>query len=123
MTRTDVRLRAPRWSAAAGDRRRRVATRLLLCAMVPLALFYFAWLFSPERVGQPLLYALLVAAELFNLAQAIGFWWTCAGERCRPRLGLAGTPRVDVLIPVYDEPVGIVEPTVAAATRMTGAEV
>jgi cellulose synthase (UDP-forming) len=124
MTRTDARLRAPLWSAASRSRGRRLATRLVLFSMVPLALFYFAWLLAPERVGHPLLYGLLVAAELFNLVQAIGFWWTCAGERCRPRLGLQGSQRsVDVLIPVYDEPVEIVEPTVAAATRMTGADV
>jgi cellulose synthase (UDP-forming) len=30
---------------------------------------------------------------------------------------------VDVMIPVYDEPVAVVEPTVRAATRMTGADV
>ena len=32
-------------------------------------------------------------------------------------------PAVDVFIPVYDEPVAVVEPTVRAATAMTGAEV
>ena len=121
---TDVRLLRPTWSAAAPDRRRRVATRLALVALVPLALLYFGWLIAPERVGHPVLFGLLVAAEVFNLVQAIGFWWTCAGERSRPRLGLAATPpRVDVLIPVYGEPVGIVEPTVAAATRLAGADV
>ena len=121
---TDPRLEPATWDAAAPDRRRRVAARLLLVALVPLALFYFGWLLAPERVGQPVLYTLLLAAELFNLAQAIGFWWTCAGERDRPRPVRSGPPPlVDVLIPVYDEPVAVVEPTVAAATRMTGAEV
>jgi cellulose synthase/poly-beta-1,6-N-acetylglucosamine synthase-like glycosyltransferase len=121
---TDPRLEPATWDAAAPDRRRRVAARLLLVALVPLALFYFGWLLAPDRVGQPVLYTLLLAAELFNLAQAIGFWWTCAGERDRPRRVRSGPPPlVDVLIPVYDEPVAVVEPTVAAATRMTGAEV
>jgi cellulose synthase (UDP-forming) len=123
MTTTDPRLRPPAWDAAA-PRRRRVIVRLALCALAPLALFYFGWLLAPERIGHPLLYALLIAAELFNLAQAIGFWWTCAGERARPRPARSGPPPlVDVLIPVYDEPVAVVEPTVAAATCMTGAEV
>jgi cellulose synthase (UDP-forming) len=123
MSTTDPRLRPPVWDAAASGRRRRVV-RLALCALVPLALFYFGWLLAPQRVGQPVLYGLLLVAELFNLVQAIGFWWTCAGERERPRVELSGAPPlVDVLIPVYDEPVSVVEPTVAAATRMTGAEV
>jgi cellulose synthase (UDP-forming) len=123
MSTTDPRLRPPVWDPAASGRRRRVV-RLALCALVPLALFYFGWLLAPERVGQPVLYGLLLVAELFNLVQAIGFWWTCAGERERPRVELSGAPPlVDVLIPVYDEPVSVVEPTVAAATRMTGAEV
>jgi cellulose synthase (UDP-forming) len=121
---SDPRLDAPTWTAAAPDRRRRVASRLLLFMLVPLALFYFGWLLAPERVGQPVLYGLLLAAELFNLAQAVGFWWTCAGERERPRRERSGSPPlVDVLIPVYDEPAAVVEPTLAAATRMTGAEV
>jgi cellulose synthase (UDP-forming) len=121
---TDPRLEPATWDAAAPGRLRVVAARLLLVALVPLALFYFGWLLAPERVGEPVLYTLLLAAELFNLAQAIGFWWTCAGERHRPRRVRSGPPPlVDVLIPVYDEPVAVVEPTVAAATRMTGAEV
>jgi cellulose synthase (UDP-forming) len=121
---SDPRLQPATWSAAPPDRRRRVAARLLLAALLPLALFYFGWLLAPERVGQPALYVLLVVAELFNLAQAVGFWWTCAAERARRPLALTGSPpRVDVLIPVYDEPVAVVEPTVAGAARMSGAEV
>jgi cellulose synthase/poly-beta-1,6-N-acetylglucosamine synthase-like glycosyltransferase len=123
---TDPRLRPALWSAPATSRRRRFMIRALVCATSPLALFYFAWLLSPSRVGQPVLYALLVAAEAFNLAQAVGFWWTCAGERCRRPLRLpadAAPPRVDVLVPVYDEPPAIVEPTIAAATRLRGAQV
>jgi len=124
MSTTDPRLRPATWNAAAPGRRRRIAARMLLFALVPLALLYFGWLLAPERVGQPVLYVLLLAAELFNLVQAIGFWWTCAGERRRRRRVRSGPPPlVDVLIPVYDEPVAVVEPTVAAATRMTGAEV
>jgi cellulose synthase (UDP-forming) len=118
----DTRLRAATWSAAEPDRRRRIAVRALICAIVPLALIYFTWLLQPGRIGEPVLYALLVGAELFNLVQAVGFWWTCAGARSRPPLRTGSTPRVDVFIPVYDEPVSIVEPTVAAATRLTGAE-
>jgi cellulose synthase (UDP-forming) len=119
----DTRLRPASWTAADPARRRRLAIRLLLVAIVPLALVYFAWLLQPGRVGAPVLYVLLVAAELFNLVQAVGFWWTCATARSRRPLRAQHTPAVDVFIPVYDEPVGIVEPTVAAASRLTGAHV
>ena len=121
---TDPRLEKPRWNArpGPGDRRR---MRLMLGVAIPLALFYFAWLLNPARIGNPLLYALLVSAELFNLIQAFGFWWTCSHQRGRPPLPrqTGESPDVDVFIPTYDEPVEIVEPTVAAATRMHGARV
>jgi len=121
---TDTRMRRPDWSAAgpAGARRRWI--RFLLVATVPLALFYFAWLLQPQHIGQPVLYALLLAAEVFNAAQALGFWWTCARERpWRRTLWDAPPPAVDVFVPVYDEPVSVVEPTVRAAARMSGADV
>ena len=120
----DPRLETPSWSArpAAQDSRR---MRLMLAIALPLALFYFAWLLNPDRIGNPLLYGLLVAAELFNLVQAFGFWWTCSHQRGRRplRRRTGEDPDVDVFIPTYDEPVEIVEPTVAAATRMRGARV
>jgi cellulose synthase (UDP-forming) len=124
MTHTDARTQDPAWSPAAPHGARRRAIALLLCAVVPLALFYFAWLLRPERVGQPVLYGLLVGAEVFNAVQAFGFWWTCAaGRRARRRVWDGARPAVDVLVPVYDEPVSVVEPTVRAATAMTGARV
>jgi cellulose synthase (UDP-forming) len=124
MTSADPRLLEPVWSAASAGRRHRMRLRLFVALCLPLALFYFAWLLDPARIGNPVLYVILIAAELFNLLQAIGFWWTCTGERSRPPLGLAGEhPDVDVLVPVYDEPVDIVEPTIAAARQMQGARV
>jgi cellulose synthase/poly-beta-1,6-N-acetylglucosamine synthase-like glycosyltransferase len=121
---TDARLRRPVWSPAAPGGARRRWMRLLLLAALPLALFYFAWLLHPERVGNPLLYGLLIAAELFNAAQAVGFWWTCSRERPWRRGFWDGPPpAVDVFVPVYDEPVAVVEPTVRAATEMASANV
>jgi cellulose synthase (UDP-forming) len=102
--------------------RRRSLVMALLC--VPLAVWYLSWLLQGKRVGEPVLFGLLVAAEAFNLFQAIGFWWTCSRQRLRggrPPTGEA--PQVDVLIPVYDEPVSVVEPTLAAASALRGAEV
>lgn len=104
----------------------RVAGRRLLPLVVVdavAACWYFSWLLRPERVGQPVLYALLVVAEVFNVGQAIGFWWTLAHERSRPRRAPAGRPTVDVLVPVYTEPVEVVEPTLRAARRLRGGDV
>lgn len=124
MTATETRTRPPAWDAAAPGAGRRRALRFLLGAMLPLAAFYFAWLLQGERVGHPLLFALLIGAELFNAAQALGFWWTCSRDRRRRRPAWTGpAPAVDVFIPVYDEPVAVVEPTVRAACELTGAEV
>lgn len=124
MTATETRTRPPAWDAAAPGAGRRRALRFLLGAMLPLAAFYFAWLLQGERVGHPLLFALLIGAELFNAAQALGFWWTCSRDRRRRRPAWNGpAPAVDVFIPVYDEPVAVVEPTVRAASELTGAEV
>lgn len=117
----DPRLMEPAWDPAVTSRRR---LRWLLLAALPLALWYFGWLIQPERVGNPVLYGLLLAAELFNVIQAAGFWWTVSriAPRVRP-FPFKGYPPVDVMIPVYGEPVDVVEPTVAAATRMRGARV
>jgi cellulose synthase (UDP-forming) len=85
---------------------------------------YLGWLLQPSRVGHPVLYTVLVVAEIFNLTQAVGFWWTTA-RRTPPRRPppMPAGVAVDVFIPVYDEPVEVVEPTVAAAARLRGGDV
>ena len=98
--------------------RHRARLRLLLLLAVPLALWYFAWLLDPERIGHPALCGALIAAEVFNLVQGLGFWWTCSRERVRERAPAAdGASVVDVFIPVYNEPVDVVEPALVAATQ------
>lgn len=108
----------PAWSPT----RRWVATRRKILLLVPLdivfSLWYFTWLLSPQRVGNPLLYGLLLAAEVFNLVQAAGFWWTAARAGAPPARALPPRVDVDVLIPVYNESLEVVEPTVAAATGL-----
>ena len=118
----DARLGAVHWpipdTAAA---RRRSLLMALVC--IPLAVWYLAWLLHGNRVGNPILFGLLIAAEAFNLVQGLGFWWTCARQRTREgRPPTAVDVRVDILIPVYGEPLSVVEPTVAAACALTGAE-
>ena len=50
-------------------------------------MWYFAWLLNPDRVGTPYLYGILIAAELFNLMQALSEPWvdrTIAAVACIP---------------------------------------
>jgi cellulose synthase/poly-beta-1,6-N-acetylglucosamine synthase-like glycosyltransferase len=121
--RTDPRLGRVDWPMpSVRAARRRSLVMALLC--LPLAVWYLSWLLQGHRVGEPVLFGLLVAAEAFNLVQALGFWWTCSRQRLRGGRPITGEPpAVDVLIPVYDEPASIVEPTLAAASELRGAEV
>jgi len=79
----------------------------------------------PQRVGNPYLFGVLIAAQIFNFFQAIGFWWTCWPRRGRPPVPemVGPCPDVDILIPVYNEPLTIVAPTVAAASAIRGGRV
>jgi cellulose synthase (UDP-forming) len=121
----DLRLTPPVWRTPEEWRVAQNKLRLLLPVSVVLAAWYFEWLLRLGRVGNPVLYGLLITAELFNLVQAAGFWWTCWRGRDRhPARPWSGpVPAVDVLIPVYNEPIEVVAPTVAAATRLRGAKV
>ncbi|HEV3129905.1 MAG TPA: glycosyl hydrolase family 8 [Solirubrobacteraceae bacterium] len=120
---TDPRLGQVHWPIPAiASARRRAMLMALLC--LPLAGWYLSWLLQGKRIGEPVLFGLLIAAEAFNLLQAIGFWWTCSRQRVRPGKPAGRTDtRVDVLIPTSDEPLSVVEPTVAAACALRGADV
>jgi cellulose synthase (UDP-forming) len=101
-----------------------VTFRLLVALCVATSIWYFVWLLQPSRVGNPVLYGLLVLAELFNLGQAAGFWWTCLRRRVMPAPpALFKTWDVDLFIPVYNEPADIVEPVLRAAVALRGARV
>jgi cellulose synthase (UDP-forming) len=104
---------------------RQARSRALLMALIcsVLAVWYLSWLLGGAHVGTPALFAMLIAAESFNLIQAVGFWWTCSHQRMRPGRAPVGSEAVDVLIPVYDEPLDVVEPTVAGAAALHGVDV
>lgn len=119
----DERLRTPRWDPRLGSRGADTKIRVLALLNIPLAIWYFSWLLQPERIGHPVLYGLLLAAEVFNLAQAMGFWWTCSSSRIRPPRATNSVSRVDVFIPVCGEDPEIVEATVAAAVALRGADI
>ena len=115
---------APRDVAAGADQRQRAHAGALMALLgLPLAVWYFGWLLNPDRIGTPYLYGLLIAAEIFNMIQAFGFWWTCGSERVRKPRAPSQRVAVDVFVPVYKEPVDIVDLTVAAAAGLRGAEV
>ncbi len=121
-TTDDPRLRPPTWSPLESG-----GLRSLVLALVgtAAACTYLWWLLRPSRVGNPCLYGLLVVVEIFNVVQAVGFWATTARGRLRrgpsPILPPPGPdPEVDVFVPVYDEPVGVLEPTLRAARDLDG---
>jgi len=120
----DPRLADPAWGERPLGAPHRLRVLVLVVVNVVAALWYFSWLLDPVRIGDRILYALLLCAELFNLAQAGGFWWSVVRQRrCHPVRAVPSGTRVDVLVPRYDEPEHIVAPVLAAARRMRGAEV
>ena len=124
MTIVDRRLEPATWKPEQPSSRRLVRLAAVLVNLL-LGVWYLGWLLRPERVGNPVLFAVLCVAELYNAIQAIGFWWTSWSDRRAPNAPRwpGERPAVDVLIPVYNEPVDVVEATVAAAARLRGADV
>jgi cellulose synthase (UDP-forming) len=114
----DARLGKAHWPLPSEVSSRRLA-RLTAALAIVFAVWYLSWLLQPQRIGMPVLFGLLVACEAFNLFQAVGFWWTCSHQRVRDAASPDRGAAVDVMIPTYDEPVDVVEPTVAAAVRMS----
>ena len=119
----DVRLRRVTWQPVPSGLSVRTRVRIMVLLGLPFAVWYFGWLLNPDRVGTSYLYGILITAELFNLTQALGFWWTCSNERVREKRAPTQRVAVDVFIPVYKEPPEIVDLTVAAAVGLRGAEV
>ena len=58
--------------------------RVLIPLSTLFSVWYLLWLLVPQRVGNPYLFGVLIAAQIFNFFQAIGFWWTCWPRRGRP---------------------------------------
>lgn len=119
----DIRLRRPTWNPLPTGMPVRTRVRLAALIGLPLVIWYLSWLLNPVRIGQPVLYVLLVCSELLNVIQAVGFWWTCAFERVREPKPPTRPVAVDVLIPRYDEPLEVVELTIAAAAGLRGDDV
>lgn len=92
--------------------------RILAVVASITALFYLKWLlFDAVPEYQPL-YWLLVVAELFNITQAAGFWYTISMQRWNePETpDFSNTKEsVDIFVTVLGEPFDVVERTVNAA--------
>ncbi len=95
--------------------------RLLSALCATTAAFYLSWLLFGARAANPVLFGILVAAEVFNLVQAAGFWYTISTQRWTdpPDADFGCFPGgVDVFITVCGEPADVVEPTVRGAVAI-----
>jgi len=92
--------------------------RILAVLSSITALLYLKWLLFDARPENQPLYWLLVAAEIFNITQAAGFWYTISVQRWTeppvPDFSITGEI-VDVFITVLGEPLDVVESTLSAA--------
>ncbi len=85
------------------------------------AIVYLKWLLFDARPDNYILYGMLVAAELFNVAQASGYWHTIITQQWvePPTPNFSKTMEsVDIYVTVFGEPADIVERTVAAAAAI-----
>jgi cellulose synthase (UDP-forming) len=100
-------------------RRRYLATcRLLALASTVAALFYLKWLLVDARPDNHFMFYLLVTAEVFNLTQALGFWYTISNQRWTepPSADFSmSSERVDIFITTCHEPAEVVARTLAGA--------
>lgn len=110
------------------------ARQALTPVIAGLSLLSLAWyaifLFAPGRMGHPVAYGLLVAAELIGMIQMVGVWMTLiAGRPVEPperprriREALLHAKDMPVLIavflPVAGEPVDMIRQTATAARDM-----
>lgn len=81
--------------------------------------FYFAWWFRDGRLGDPWLAGAFVLAATYVVCQLYCAWIVYLHiERPTPRPAPPGST-VDVFIPIYDEPLALVEESLAAAVAIT----
>src|SRR3989344_3425305 len=92
-------------------------SRGTLIINIILALAYFAALISMPQ-GQPVLFWLLIAGQIFHLWQLLTFIYTIWDTSWMPPMNSSYKPSVDVFITVAGEPADIVAQTVQAAIAM-----
>lgn len=100
------------------SRRRRTTLRVLILAGTPALGWWLLWLANFRHAASLPLYGLLVLAQLINIFQVVGYWhavWRLR-EPSRRKGDIEGD--MDVFITTYNEPIEIVESTLAAAVAM-----
>jgi cellulose synthase (UDP-forming) len=107
----DGEFRIPSWRPG-----RRV--QMVLLANVALASFYVVWWLVPGRMGTPVLFYLLAAAEGFTIMHHLGLWWALSATRVDPPPPARTRFTIDVLIPTLGEPLDVLAHTISAAVGM-----
>lgn len=95
--------------------------RTMSAVSLAAALLYLKWLLFDARPSNMVLFVMLMTAEIFNIAQAMGFWYTISTQRwIEPTIPPFDqtTETVDIYVTVCGEPIEIVSATVAAAMRI-----
>lgn len=95
--------------------------RLLVLTCLLTGGFYLWWLLVDARAANPILFRVLIGAELFNITQAAGFWYTIWIQRFTdpPDADFARSSEwVDAFVTVAGEPADIVELTVRSVAAM-----
>ncbi len=92
--------------------------RLLFGVNAVMALVYFAVLAFFFPIGNKILFALLIAGEVFHLWQVFTFLYTVWDTSYLPPQEADHAPSIDIFITVAGEPVEIVEETARAAIAM-----
>jgi len=95
--------------------------RILVVVSITMAAWYLWWLLLDAPMSNPILFRVLMAAELFNITQAAGFWYTIWNQRWTDPVDAdfsESLESVDVFVTVCGEPAALVEETVRAATAI-----
>lgn len=93
-------------------------SKKLLLLNAAMAIVYFAAITFFFQHGNPVLFGLLIAGEVFHLIQILGYCYTVWSPELKAPFSKNFTKPVDVFITVCGEPVEIVEETARAALEM-----
>lgn len=93
-------------------------SRVFLLVNILLSVTYFIFIAYFFPIGSPLLFALLIAGEVFHLWQVLGYVHSVWPRKRSYQFDGSYTPPVGVYITVTGEPREIVAETVAAALKM-----
>lgn len=90
----------------------------LLFVNIALAVLYFFYIAFLFPAGNPWLFGLLIAGEVFHLWQVFGYVHAVWPRRRKKRFDVSWQPPVAIFITVTGEPADVVAKTVEAATQL-----